>query len=133
MQGYIILKFVQLETKLINGMVSRPPPLPPLAQRSSLTNHSLFRDYGRRKHVPEVLLELLWRALTDVPHIHQVRADLTVELASPPTLTKFQAAIYGHRGSTSPGATGLTFSKRWPPEVTQLAHQCLNLFRDGSP
>ena len=50
-----------------------------------------------------------------------------IELALPPTLTEFQAAIRGHRGSTSPGTTGLTnnIAKGWPPEVTQFAHRCL--------
>ena len=45
----------------------------------------------------------------------------------PPTLTEFQVAIHGHRGSTSPGATGLThnMAKGWPPEVTEFAHRCL--------
>ena len=77
-------------------------------------------------------IKLLWRALTDVPHIHLVRADLEVELALPPTLKEFLAAIHGHRGSTSPGATGFTYnmSMGWPPEVTQLAHRCLLLLWD---
>ena len=107
-----------------------PSPAPPWA--TLISDFSLFQDFGRSKHVPDDLLELLWRALTDVPQINQVRDDLAVELALPPSLTEFQAAIHGHRGSTSPGATGLTYNmaKGWPSEVTAFAHQCLLLLWD---
>ena len=103
------------------------PPTPPPPWASLISDFSLFQAFGRSKHVPDDLLELLWQALTDVPHINQVRDDLAVELALPPSLSEFQAAIQGHRGSTSPGATGLTYNmaKGWPPEVTAFAHKCL--------
>ena len=50
-----------------------------------------------------------------------------MELASPPTLAEFQRAIHGHQGSTTPGATGLTYNmaKGWPDQVTHYVHQCL--------
>ena len=107
-----------------------PTPAPPWA--TLLTDFPLFQAFGRSKRVPDDLLELLWRALTDVPQISQVRDDLAVELALPPSLTEFQAAIQGHRGSTSPGATGLTYNmaKGWPAEVTAFAHKCLILLWD---
>ena len=105
-------------------------PAPPWA--TLLSDNSLYRDYARSKLVPDELAELLWRALTDVPNIQPVRDDLAVELAMPPTLAEFHAAIQGHQGSTSPGATGLTYNmaKGWTPEVTQLAHRCLLLLWD---
>ena len=68
----------------------------------------------------------------DVPNIQSVRDDLAMELSTPPTLQEFHEAIHGHQGSTSPGATGLTYNmaKGWPSEVTQLAHRCLLLLWD---
>ena len=51
-----------------------PPTLAP-PRATLISDHSLFRDFGRSKHVPDDLLELIWRYLTDVPNIHQVRDD----------------------------------------------------------
>ena len=61
------------------------------------------------------------------PGSDTVRADLQGELAAPPTLDEFISAIFGHRGSTTPGATGLTYHmvKGWPAPTRVFAHHCL--------
>ena len=59
--------------------------------------------------------------------MEQARRDLSAELAAPPTLGEFNGTINGHRGSTTPGATGLTYNmvKGWPGPVRAFAHRCL--------
>ena len=69
----------------------------------------------------------LWSHFTDrtlpctrprpYPGAAQLWTDLTAELALPTTLGDFNGAIEGHRGSTTPGAMGLTnnMMKGWPP------------------
>ena len=59
--------------------------------------------------------------------VDRVRADLKGELAAPPTLDEFIRAIEGHRRSTTPGATGLTYHmvKGWPAPTRVFAHHCL--------
>ena len=91
------------------------------------TDQHAFLGYADTKHIPHPLADLLWRALTDVPRTSLVLQDLTTELASPPTLAEFQRALHGHQGSTTPGATGLTYNmaKGWPDPVTHYVHQCL--------
>ena len=86
-----------------------------------------FRHYTYSKSIPADLSNLLWRALTDVPGASQVRTDLTAELAFPPTLGEFNGAIEGHRGSTTPGASGLTYNmvKGWPAPFQMFAHHRL--------
>ena len=48
-------------------------------------------------------------------------------LRPPPTLDEFISAIDGHRGSTTPGAIGLTYHmvKGWPAPTRVFAHHCL--------
>ena len=91
------------------------------------TDQHTFLGYAYTKHIPHPLADLLWRALTDVPRTSLVLQDLTTELASPPTLAEFQRVLHGHQGSTTPGATGLTYNmaKGWPDQVTHYVHQCL--------
>ena len=108
------------------------PPGPPPSWAALLRDRPRYLEHARSKHIPEDLAALLWRALTDVPNVGLVQADLEKELAHPPTLDEFTAAIHHHRGSTSPGATGLTYNmaKGWPPEATAFAHHCLLLLWD---
>ena len=108
------------------------PPDPPPPWVALLQDRTRYLEHARSKHIPEDLTALLWRALTDVPNVQLVQADLEQELANPPTLEEFTAAIHHHQGSTSPGATGLTYNmaKGWPPEATALAHSCLLLLWD---
>ena len=70
---------------------------------------------------------LLWQALTDIPGVELVRRELATELAAPPTLGEFNGIIASHRGSTTPGATGLTYNmvKGWPAPVRTYAYKCL--------
>ena len=88
-------------------------------------NHLLA--HTARRGIPNDIGHLLWQALTDVPGVDHVRADLTRELANPPSLEEFNGIIAGHRGSTTPGATGLTYNmvKGWPAPVRVFAHRCL--------
>ena len=61
------------------------------------------------------------------PGVDRVRADLQGALSAPPTLDEFTSAIDGHRGSTTPGATGLTYHmvKGWPSPTRGFAHHRL--------
>ena len=47
----------------------------------------------------------------------------------PPTLDEFKAAVSHHKGSTAPGATGLTHNmvKGWPDSVISRVHELLTL------
>ena len=86
-----------------------------------------FLGHTASRGIPTDLGCLLWQALTDVPGVDRVRLDLATELAAPPTLGEFNGIIASHRGSTTPGATGLTYNmvKGWPAPVRAHAHQCL--------
>ena len=90
-------------------------------------DHTSFLDHTASRGIPNDLGHLLWQALTEVPGVEHVRADLARELATPPSLGEFNGIIAGHRGSTTPGATGLTYNmvKGWPAPVRTFAHRCL--------
>ena len=86
-----------------------------------------FLAHTASRGIPTDLGHLLWQALTNIPGVEHVRADLARELATPPSLGEFNGIIAGHRGSTTPGATGLTYNmvKGWPAPVRTFSHRCL--------
>ena len=90
-------------------------------------DRAAFLEHTAHRGIPTDLGCLLWQALTDVPGVDLVRRDLATELAAPPTLGEFNGIIASHRGSTTPGATGLTYNmvKGWPAPVRAYAHTCL--------
>ena len=90
-------------------------------------DRAAFIGHTTSRGIPHDLGCLLWRALTDIPGVDLVRRDLATELAAPPTLGEFNGIIASHRGSTTPGATGLTYNmvKGWPAPVRAYAHTCL--------
>ena len=113
-------------------------PSPSLVKESSRTtapsitwsppiSRSGTRVRTASRGIPTDLGHLLWQALTDVQGVEHVRADLASELATPPSLGEFNGIIAGHRGSTTPGATGLTYNmvQEWPAPVRTFAHHCL--------
>ncbi|OXE35816.1 MAG: hypothetical protein CGW95_11575, partial [Phenylobacterium zucineum] len=79
--------------------------------------------HSSRPHRP------FWTAFTDIPHVQQVQENLADILLEPPSLHDFMAAIKGHKGSTAPGATGLTYNmlKAWPDDTITSAYHCLAL------
>ena len=109
-------------TKWYQGPEGPVVPWVALSQdRDGFLRHTLDRG------IPSDLGLLLWTALTDIPGVDQARRDLSAELATPPTLSEFNGTINGHRGSITPGATGLTYNmvKGWPAPVRAFAHRCL--------
>ena len=90
-------------------------------------DHTSFLLHTARLAIPPDIGTLLWRALAGPPGVDAVRAELQGELAAPPTLDEFISTIEGHRGSTTPGATGLTYHmvKGWPGPIRVFAHHCL--------
>ena len=96
---------------------------------SLLAHRPSFLAHTNSKGIPPHLRETLWSAITEVPKAPDVHAELATALAQPPSLDEFTAAIQAHRVSTSPGATGLTYTmvRGWPPDIIQYAHQCLSM------
>ena len=96
-----------------------------------------YNDPYRIGSIPKfskLVLLHLWEAFT-LPLQHTaLHQDMVTALQSPPSLPEFQAAIRHHKGSTAPGATGLTYDmvKGWPDPVTAKVHQLLTLSFTGS-
>ena len=84
-----------------------------------LQDHAAFQAHATSKHIPPHLTQLLWDAFTFPLQYTDLQTALQHALSSPPTLQEFTAAIQFHKGSTAPGATGLTYNmvKGWPPPV----------------
>ena len=102
-------------------------PGPPPDWPSLLTNRPAFQALADSKGIPGHLTHCLWEAFTAPLQLTALQQDLRQALLSPPTLGEFQAAIHHHKGSTAPGATGLTYNmvKGWPAPVTERVHGLL--------
>ena len=100
---------------------------------SLLTDREAFQSRADSKLIPPHLTQLLWEAFTFPLQHTALHQDMVTALQSPPSLPEFQAAIRHHKGSTAPGATGLTYNmvKGWPDSVTSKAHQLLTLSFSG--
>ena len=100
-----------------------------------LTDRIAFHALADSKSIPPHLTQSLWDAFTFPLQLHnaELRRDLQQALESPPSLAEFQAAIQHHRGSTAPGATGLTYNmvKGWPATVIERVHNLLTLAFSG--
>ena len=106
---------------------------PPADWPALLTDRRAFQARADAKHIPPHLTQDLWEAFT-LPLQHTaLHQDMVTALQSPPSLSEFQAAIKHHKGSTAPGATGLTYNmvKGWPESVTLKVHQLLSLSFTG--
>ena len=98
-----------------------------------LHDHAAFQAHATSKHIPPHLTQLLWDAFTFPLQYTDLQIDLQHALSSPPSLTEFTAAIQFHKGSTAPGATGLTYNmvKGWSPPVLAKVHELLTLAFSG--
>ena len=103
-------------------------PSPPVDWPSFLQDRTAFQAHADSKAIPAHLTHLLWEAFT-LPLQHTVlQHELSQALRAPPTLAEFQAAVRHHKGSTAPGATGLTYNmvKGWPDPVILRVHELLS-------
>ena len=103
-------------------------PGPPTDWPSLLTDRAAFHALADSKGISTHLTRSLWEAFTSPLQLSSLQQDLRQALSCPPSLLEFQAAILHHRGSTAPGATGLTYNmvKGWPPTVTERVHGLLS-------
>ena len=109
-------------------------PGPPTDWPSLLTDRPTFQALADSKGIPSHLTQSLWEAFTSPLQLLSLQQDLQRALLSPPTLAEFQAAIQHHKGSTAPGATGLTYNmvKGWPTQVTERVHGLLTQSFSGT-
>ena len=77
---------------------------------SLLTARPTFQALAESKSIPSHLTQSLWEAFTSPLQLLFLQQDLRLALLSPPSLAEFQAAIHHHKGSTAPGASGLTYN-----------------------
>ncbi|OXE35754.1 MAG: hypothetical protein CGW95_11955, partial [Phenylobacterium zucineum] len=107
----------------------RGPTTPHTNWQTVMQSKAAFVTECINKFIPMELTDLLWEALTDVPNAQAVKEELASILHHPPPLHEFLAAVRGHKGSTAPGATGLTYNmlKAWPEATLTFAYQCLEL------
>ena len=103
-------------------------PGPPVDWPVLLRDHTAFLAHADSKLIPRHLTHFLCEAFTA-----PLQQDLQLALCSPPTLAEFTAAIHCHKGSTAPGASGLTYNmvKGWPPAVIAKVHELLILSFSG--
>ena len=108
-------------------------PGPPIDWPSLLRDHSAFLAHATSKLIPPHLSQLLWDAFTQPLQLSTLQQELQTALGSPPSLAEFKAAIHFHKGSTAPGASGLTYNmvKGWPPSVVAKVHELLTLAFSG--
>ena len=102
-------------------------PSPPVDWPSLLQDRAAFQALADSKAIPAHLTHHLWNAFS-LPLQHTtLRHDLGQALQAPPTLEEFKAAVSNHKGSTAPGATGLTYNmvKGWPDTVLSRVHELL--------
>ena len=94
-----------------------------------LTDREAVQARADSKAIPPQLTQHLWEAFTLPLHHSSLQQDLDLALRSPPSLEEFRATILHHKGSTAPGATGLTYNmvKGWSDPVTAKVHQLLTL------
>ena len=77
---------------------------------SLLQDRAAFQTLADSKSIPIHLTQRLWEAFT-LPLQHTaLQQDLRQALSAPPTLEEFKAAVTHHKGSTAPGASGLTYN-----------------------
>ena len=98
-----------------------------------LRDHSAFQAHATSKHIPPHLTQLRWDAFTSPLQLTALQQELQLTLSNPPTPAEFTTAIHYHKGSTAPGATGLTYNmaKGWPPAVIAKVHVLLTLAFSG--
>ena len=92
-----------------------------------LRDQAAFHEHAAAKHIPQDLSHQLWQAFTAPLQLTALQQELQRALRDPPSLAEFTAAIHSHKGSTAPGATGLTYNmvKGWSPPVIQKVHELL--------
>ena len=102
-------------------------PTQPTDWPSLLQDRAAFQALADSKAIPTHLSHHLWEAFTFPLHHSALQLDLRLALSAPPTLEEFKAAVTHHKGSTAPGATGLTYNmvKGWPDVVLTRAHALL--------
>ena len=98
-----------------------------------LSDRTAFQALADAKLIPTHLTATLWDALSQPLQHTALRQDLLQALHSPPSLAEFQAAIRHHKGSTAPGATGLTYNmvKGWSAQVIERVHGLLTVAFSG--
>ena len=108
-------------------------PGPPADWPSLLTDREAFQELAAAKNIPLHLIPPLWDAFTYPLRDAALQQDLQQALSSPPSLSDFQAALHHHKGSTAPGATGLTYNmvKGWSAPVVERVHSLLTLAFSG--
>ena len=100
---------------------------------STWADSKLIQAHADSKLIPPHLTQHRWDAFTFPLHNLDLQRDLHSALLIPPTLEELKAAILHHKGSTAPGATGLTYNmvKTWPDSVVTKAHELLTLAFSG--
>ena len=92
-----------------------------------------FMDIHKDSNIPQWCLDNIFESLQVKPQAKQVHDELTISLASPPTIEEFYKNIRCSKTNSAPGPSGLSYNmlKSMPKEMVEQIHTWLvMLWRD---